>query len=258
MSNITVNDRYMAIANTKGRGTTLTALLPPTNTLHLTRCAWLTYAWLLQHSKYNINDAEDHYYIYNSSYTNGDIADATGYRADTISAAKRELINAGLLEKTKTNGKIVWIITADPRNFAMAAMPLKVLDFFLTLKDSIFPYKDTLMRTYGILKLAKRGGATHYSISALMAVLRKDRCNMESRLEIMSCLGLLKELGLLKTEEYTYTNSKGKKCINYKIVSIGGTIEDVMTHLEDDEADELLAKVAAGARIQLTTDNVEE
>ena len=258
MSNITVNDRYMAIAETKGAGKHLTTLLPPTNVLKLTRCAWLTYAWLLQHSKYNVNDVEDHYYIYNSSYSNGDIAEATGYRADSISVAKRDLINAGLLEKTKTNGKIVWIITADPRNFAMAAMPLKVLDFFLTLKDSIFPYKDTLMRTYGILKLAKRGGADSYSISALMAVLRKDRHKMDSRLEVMSCLGLLKELGLLKTEEYLYTNSKGRKCISYKILSIGGTIEDVMTHLEDDETNELVAKVAAGARIQLTADNVEE
>lgn len=258
MSNITINDRYMAIAETKGQGSCLTSLISPNSSLKLTRCAWLTYAWLLQHSKYNINDAEDHYYIYNNAYSNGDIAEATGYRTDSVSAAKRELINAGLLEKTKSGGKIVWIITADPRNFAMAAMPLKVLDFFLTLKDSIFPYKDTLMRTYGILKLAKRGGADNYSISALMAVLRKDRKNMESRLEVMSCLGLLKELGLLKTEEYTYTNSKGRKCISYKILSIGGTIEDVMVHLEDDDTNELITKVAAGARMQLILDKVEE
>lgn len=258
MSKITINDRYMAIADAKGPGPNLTSLLPPAHSLKLTRCAWLTYAWLLQHSKYNVNDAENHYYIYNNAYTNGDIADATGYRADSVSAAKRELINAGLLEKTKTGGKIVWIITADPRNFAMAAMPLKVLDFFLTLKDSIFPYKDTLMRTYGILKLAKRGGADSYSVSALMAVLRKDRHKMESRLEVMSCLGLLKELGLLSTIEYPYTNAKGRKCISYKIVSIGGSIENVMAHLEDDDADELMSKVTAGARVQLALDSVEE
>lgn len=258
MSNITVNDRYMAIADTKGEGTNLTSILPPNDTLRLTRCAWLTYAWLLQHSKFNINDAEDHYYIYNNAYNNGDIAAATGYRTDSISAAKRDLINVGLLRKTKTGGKIVWILTADPRNFAMAAMPLKVLDFFLTLKDSVFPYKDTLMRTYGVLKLAKRGGADSYSISAIMAVLHKDRCNMESRLEVMCCLGLLKELGLLKTEEYSYTNSKGKKCISYKILSIGGSVEDILVHLEEGEADGVIAKAAAGARVQLSTDMVEE
>lgn len=258
MSKVTINDRYMAIADGRGTGSNLTTLLPPSNTLKLTRCAWLTYAWLLQHSKYNINDAEDHYYIYNSAYSNGDIAKTLNYRTDTISAAKRDLINAGLLEKTKAGGKIVWIITADPRNFAMAAMPLKVLDFFLSLKDSIFPYKDTLMRTYGILKLAKLGGANSYSISSLMTVLRKDRKNLGGRLEVMTCLGLLKELGLLKTKEYFYTNNKGKKCINYKILSIGGTIEDIMTHLEDDEANEIATKVAAGAKVQLMNDSMED
>lgn len=41
MSNITVNDRYMAIADTKGEGTNLTSILPPNDTLRLTRCACL-------------------------------------------------------------------------------------------------------------------------------------------------------------------------------------------------------------------------
>lgn len=47
MSNITINDRYMAIADTKREGTNLTSILPPNDTLQLTRCAWL-----LLHSKF--------------------------------------------------------------------------------------------------------------------------------------------------------------------------------------------------------------
>lgn len=42
------------------------------------------------------------------------------------------------------------------------------------------------------------------------------------------------------------------------ILSIGGSVEDILVHLEDGEADEVIAKAAAGARVQLSTDMVEE
>ena len=35
-------------------------------------------------------------------------------------------------------------------------------------------------------------------------------------------------------------------------------MEDILAHLEDGEADEVIAKAAAGARVQLSTDMVEE
>lgn len=258
---LSVNDRFMAVTqkptNYESKSSALDTIRG-SRPIRISPCAWMTYAWMLQHSKFNVNDCEKHYYLYNTSFKNADIAADTGYRADTISMSKRDLIDWGLIEKQKIDGKLVWFINADPRYFAMAAMPLKVLGLFFSIKSSVFPYKESLIRTYGVLKLAYRGGADSYTISAIMDVLHKKRSDMDARLEVMTCVGLLRELGLIKVEEFHYHNKFGKECVKYKILEITTDMSKIVPYLEDGIDDEILAEVQNGAEKQMRDGLLEE
>ena len=197
----------------------------------LTKSQYIVYYWLVAHSCWSKN--ETHYYIYDNTWTQKQIAEECGISTKTVQRSIGALEEHQILKRGDLITKAYQIYW--PYDITVA-LNKELLLFFLKLGQLVDLPMFIKLFTLLVYGYKYKVNNRRFALVDIQRALNIDT-GIPERIKLLQMLALWEHIGLLKLQQESVCGNNKKEFIIYTIESISTNLDGVSKYIEDGSCD---------------------